>query len=78
MTEKERFLARLDGMNTVDFHFTRGSGPATEEEMYAEMNRALDQMEDGTATVSPTFDDEMKPVDVRSIVRLFNQWRGRR
>lgn len=66
MTELERLQKRLTDMSAVDFHVTPGPGPFTAEELCREINSAFDQMENGTATVTDSFNDDAVQVNVRS------------
>lgn len=72
-TEKQRLLDRLCGgqlKRLRRFHITRGYATCTEEELCAEIKRALDQHERGEAIVTRDFPDEVaQRIDVRGLCK---------
>ncbi|WP_036048665.1 hypothetical protein [Bradyrhizobium sp. Tv2a-2] len=68
--EQKRLQDRLFGdpnRKLVNFKITRGDKPATAEEICAEINKAMDEIESGRATEGPVMSERPK-VDVRKLV----------
>jgi hypothetical protein len=70
--EQKRLMKRLFGdpnRRLRNFHISRGERECTVEELCAEINRAFDQVEDGTATFGPPATSAIEPRDVRDIIK---------
>lgn len=72
--EQARLIDRLcndPNRKLVNFDIFPGEQKCTAEELCAEINRALDQVENGTAIPGPPFCSQQEPIDVRELVRKF-------
>lgn len=74
--EQTRLMARLfdDPKRRIrNFSVTPGDGQFTAEQLCEQINKALDDVANGTATASPhPAESDAEPIDVREFVKQFD------